>query len=66
MTDAPQRPIVGFHMDEHSDWVAELQCGHTIHMRHDPPWQNRPWVLTEDGRARMLGAMLACKQCTRS
>jgi hypothetical protein len=22
------RKIVGYHMDEHSDWVAELECGH--------------------------------------
>jgi len=66
VTDAPQRRIVGFHMDEESDWVAELNCGHTIHMRHDPPWQNRPWVLDEGGRARMLGAMIACTLCEPS
>jgi hypothetical protein len=64
--DAPERRIVGFHMDEQSDWVAELSCGHTVHMRHDPPWQNRPWVLDEDSRARMLGATIACILCARS
>ena len=34
------------------DWVAELECGHTQHVRHDPPWTNRPWVsLSRDGTA---------------
>lgn len=42
--------IVGFHLDEENHWVAELACGHGQHVRHDPPWQNRPWVMTESGR----------------
>src|SRR5262249_8363555 len=24
-------------------WVAELECGHNPHVRHDPPWECRPW-----------------------
>jgi hypothetical protein len=32
------RPIVGFHQDEHQDWVAELSCGHNQHVRHRPPF----------------------------
>ena len=63
MPEPPVRRIVGFHTDAERDWIADLECGHTVHMRHDPPWQNRSWVLTEDGRARMLGATLACMQC---
>lgn len=68
MTGAVGRPrrIVAFHMDEHQDWVADLECGHTIHVRHDPPWQNRPWVVNEEGRARMLGATLNCLKCAQS
>ncbi|AOS96550.1 hypothetical protein AUP74_01086 [Microbulbifer aggregans] len=58
-----QRAITGFHRDEESHWVAELECGHFQHVRHDPPWQNRPWVITEHGRARMLGERLDCKKC---
>ena len=58
-----QQAIVGFHIDEENHWVAELACGHTQHVRHDPPWQNRPWVLTEQGRREKLGAMLECKKC---
>ena len=40
------RESSAFHTDDERQWVAELECGHTIHMRHDPPWQQRPWVLT--------------------
>ena len=61
-----QRRIIGFHTDDEGHWVAELDCGHTVHMRHEPPWQNRPWVLTEAGRDGMLGAVLDCKKCAPS
>jgi len=61
-----QRRITGFHTDEEGHWVAELDCGHTVHMRHEPPWQNRPWVLTQAGRDGMLGVVLDCKKCTPS
>jgi hypothetical protein len=64
--DAATRRIVAFRLDAAGDWIAELECGHTIHVRHNPPWQSRPWVLTEEGRTRMLGATLACIRCERS
>ena len=57
------RRIVGFHRDEEGHWVADLECGHTVHVRHDPPWQLRPWVVTEEGRAGMLGQTLICLKC---
>ena len=57
--------IVGFHQDEDGTWIVELSCGHRQHMRHDPPWQNRPWVLTADGRARFVGIQIPCTQCDR-
>ncbi|MCP1727181.1 hypothetical protein J2T60_001146 [Natronospira proteinivora] len=59
----PPRAIIGFHRDEEDHWVADLICGHTQHVRHLPPWINRPWVMTEAGRARMMGYRLRCKQC---
>lgn len=62
MQGAP-RAIRGFHQDEHGDWVAELDCGHTQHVRHNPPWSERPWVTTAEGRAEHLGRTLACKPC---
>ncbi|MEP6992614.1 MAG: DUF3565 domain-containing protein [bacterium] len=60
-----RQPITGFHVDDEGDWVAELACGHGQHMRHDPPWQVRPWVLTAAGRATFLGYVLDCVKCDR-
>jgi hypothetical protein len=60
---AVERPITGFHQDAGRHWVAELACGHYQHVRHDPPWQSRPWVVTPEGRARALGQRLACVKC---
>lgn len=57
------RRIVGFHPDEEGQWVADLECGHTQHVRHDPPWQVRPWVLTPESRAERLGSTLECIKC---
>ena len=58
-----KRKIVGYHQDEKGDWVAELICGHGYHLRHEPPWQDRAWVLTEQGRASHLGLLLDCVRC---
>lgn len=58
-----EQPIVGYHKDAEDDWVAELACGHFQHVRHNPPWTNRPWVITTDGRNAMLGHHLDCKKC---
>lgn len=60
-----QQSITGFHRDEEDHWVAQLACGHCQHVRHDPPWVNRPWVITAEGRATMIGVALACKKCDR-
>ena len=60
------QPITGFHLDEESHWVAELACGHNQHVRHDPPWQNRPWTQTPEGRAGVVGQRLECRKCDRS
>ena len=57
------REIVGFHQDSDLDWVAELACCHNQHTRHNPPWQNRPWVLTEEGRRAAWGQVLPCRKC---
>lgn len=61
-----EQKIVGFHKDEMEHWVAELACGHAQHVRHDPPWQNRPWVISEAGRAENLGQLLDCLKCNHS
>ena len=58
-----RRRITGFHPDGEGHWVAELECGHGQHVRHDPPFVWREWVLTEDGRAKRLGTELECPTC---
>jgi SAM-dependent methyltransferase len=58
-----QRKIIDYHQDEVQDWVADLECGHKQHLRHDPPWFNRPWVVSSEGRRSRLGAPLDCKLC---
>jgi len=63
MTELMKRRIIGFHQDENGDWVADLECGHTRHVRHNPPWDNRPWVVTPEGREKFLGQELLCKKC---
>lgn len=59
------RAIVGFHRDEVSDWVAQLACGHGRHVRHRPPFQEKPWVVTAEGRASRVGSELDCVRCDR-
>ncbi|HEY5927702.1 MAG TPA: DUF3565 domain-containing protein [Kofleriaceae bacterium] len=59
------RPIEGFHQDELGDWVAELSCGHTQHVRHRPPFWSRPWVQSAEGRAERIGSSLPCVLCER-
>ncbi|MCA9629481.1 MAG: DUF3565 domain-containing protein [Myxococcales bacterium] len=58
-----QRNIVGYHQDTEAHWVAELECGHTQHVRHAPPWQERPWVISQEGRDAHLGQPLDCQFC---
>lgn len=59
----PRRRILAFRQDEEAHWVAVLECGHSQHVRHDPPLVERPWVLTEEGRSARLGAPLPCVRC---
>lgn len=58
-----QQRVTGFHLDDENHWVANLECGHKQHVRHDPPLVSRPWVLTPEGRQSRLGVELNCKRC---
>jgi len=58
-----ERRIVGFRQDDERHWVARLECGHNRHVRHQPPWMERPWVLTPEGREAALGRSLNCRKC---
>ncbi len=57
--------IVNYHQDELGDWVAELNCGHYQHIRHNPPWNNRLWVTSKQGRALKIGFQLKCRKCVQ-
>ena len=59
------RPITGFRLDDHGDWTARLSCGHAQHVRHTPPFTNRPWVTTASGRDSRRGEPLPCVRCDR-
>lgn len=59
------RTIIDFRFDEAGDWVAALDCGHGQHMRHRPPFINRPWVTAPAGRDARLGTELNCVRCDR-
>lgn len=58
-----EQSIESFHRDGESHWVAKLECGHSQHVRHDPPWHERPWVTTEAGRREHVGQKLDCLKC---
>ncbi|MEM7208496.1 MAG: DUF3565 domain-containing protein [Pseudomonadota bacterium] len=60
-----KRQITGYHKDDEGDWVAELDCFHNQHVRNQPPFTNRPWVETEEGRQEKLGSELNCVRCDR-
>ena len=59
------RTVTGFRLDDLGDWAADLDCGHRQHVRHRPPFVNRPWVATAAGREAMLGTTLGCVRCDR-
>jgi hypothetical protein len=55
--------LLDFRQDEDGHWVAILSCGHTQHLRHQPPWQERAWVLDPAQRYAQLGQPFACGWC---
>ena len=58
--------ITGFHLDEDNHWVADLSCDHTQHFRHNPPWQERKWVLSDNERNNFIGFELKCRTCNKT
>lgn len=61
-----KQKIIDFHQDKEKHWVADLECGHKQHVRHDPPLVERLWVLSEEGRLNRLGQNLNCVVCDES
>jgi tellurite methyltransferase len=60
------RTITAWTEDDVGDWVAHLSCLHRQHVRHAPPFRDRPWVLDAEGRAEHLGTDLDCPLCDRA
>lgn len=58
-----KRRITGFYEDIEGHFVAMLECGHEQHVRHKPPMVERLWVLSAEGRASKIGALLDCRKC---
>ncbi len=58
-----ERTITGFHSDSAGEWIADLDCGHRRHVRHNPPWEDHAWVLEEESRRARLGTQLSCGLC---
>ncbi|MEJ5864380.1 DUF3565 domain-containing protein [Pseudomonas farsensis] len=61
----PVSLITGFDQDQDGHWIVALSCGHTQHLRHQPPWQARPWVLDSAERQRRIGQAFACGWCAQ-
>lgn len=59
------RAMLSFQKDAEGHWLARLSCGHTQHVRHQPPFTLRPWTLSEEGRAARIGQELDCPLCDR-
>ena len=60
------RTIAGFHQDDAGEWVAELSCLHTQHVRHRPPFRLAAWVLDDAERVARIGTLLDCPLCGRA
>ncbi|KKX57360.1 MULTISPECIES: DUF3565 domain-containing protein [Pseudomonas] len=63
--DRRDSTITGFHQDDDGHWVVELSCGHTQHLRHQPPWQSRAWVLDPLQRQEKIGLSFDCGWCAQ-
>jgi tellurite methyltransferase len=61
-----ERRIVGFMQDDTGDWVAQLECFHRQHVRHNPPFRPAPWVLDDLARSQRIGTLLDCPLCDRA
>jgi len=58
--------MTGFHQDDEGDWVAELSCLHSQHVRHRPPFWEAAWIDDEATRRAKVGAPLDCPLCDRA
>jgi len=59
----PESIIAAYSQDDDGTWVAQLDCGHPQHIRHEPPFRIAAWATTDQGRQGMLGRRLPCPLC---
>ena len=64
--DGVHRAMTGFRRDDDGDWVAELSCLHSQHIRHQPPFWEAAWIEDDEARAERVGEPLACPLCDRA
>ncbi|AAZ36626.1 DUF3565 domain-containing protein [Pseudomonas savastanoi pv. phaseolicola] len=58
--------VLNLQQDQEGHWIALLSCGHTQHLRHQPPWQSRAWVLDPIKRQQMTGQAFRCGWCANA
>lgn len=58
-----EKIITGFRLDRFQEWNADLECGHTVEMRHNPPYQECKWIGTAKGRQEHIGDTRECIYC---
>ena len=58
-----KKVITGFHLDRFQEWNADLECGHAVEMRHNPPYQECKWIGTAKGRQEHIGDVRECVYC---
>tara|TARA_R110002074_G_scaffold9976_1_gene38704 strand:- start:438 stop:899 length:462 start_codon:yes stop_codon:yes gene_type:complete len=58
-----KRAITGFHLDRFQEWVADLECGHGLTMKHNPPYQNCSWIGSAMKRKEHVGDVQECVTC---
>lgn len=58
--------MTGFHLDDEGDWVAELSCLHSQHIRHEPPFREAAWIDDAAERTQRVGQLLDCPLCDRT
>ena len=58
-----KRAITGFHLDRFQEWVADLECGHKLNMRHNPPYMECRWVGKGKERDEHIGDVYECVDC---
>lgn len=58
-----KRAIKSFQKNRFQEWDALLVCGHSVTMRHNPPYMSCRWIGTAEGRQAHVGDDIDCVSC---